>query len=105
LFALSNIKLGEPFRWVVTAEQAHSYKPAARNFEVALETIGRPRERILHVAQSLYHDHAPAQALGWRTARIDRRHGQSGSGATPPAQATADLVAPDMATFADMVLA
>ncbi|HYI22709.1 MAG TPA: HAD-IA family hydrolase, partial [Candidatus Limnocylindrales bacterium] len=46
LFALSNIKLGEPFRWVVTAEQAHSYKPAARNFEVALETIGRPRERI-----------------------------------------------------------
>ncbi len=105
LFALSNAKLGEPFRWIVTAEQAQSYKPSKRNFELALERIGRPREQVLHVAQSLYHDHAPAQALGWRTAWIDRRHGQAGFGATPPATATPDLVAPDMATFAGMVLA
>ncbi len=105
LFALSNARLGEPFRWIVTAEEAQSYKPAERNFEFALERIGRPREQILHVAQSLFHDHAPAQALGWRTAWIDRRRGQPGSGATPPATATPDLVAPDMATFADMVLA
>ena len=105
LFALSNARLGEPFRWIVTAEQARSYKPAERNFELALERIGRPREQILHVAQSVYHDHAPAQALGWRTAWIDRRRGRDGFGATPPATATPDLVAPDMATFADLVLA
>jgi len=105
LFALSNAKLGEPFRWIVTAQQAGSYKPNARNFELALERIARPRERILHVAQSLFHDHAPAQALGWRTAWIDRRPDRAGFGATPPATATPDVVATDMATFADMVLA
>jgi 2-haloacid dehalogenase len=105
LFDSSNARLGRPFRWVVTAEQARSYKPAARNFELALERIGRPRERILHVAQSLFHDHVPAQRMGLRTAWIDRRHAKAGFGATPPAVATPAIVAPDMASFADMVLA
>lgn len=105
LFAASNELLGRPFRWVVTAEQARSYKPSLNNFEVALERIGRPRERILHVAQSLFHDHAPARQLGLSTAWINRRHDRAGFGATPPASATPDLVAPDMATFADLVLA
>ena len=63
-----------------------------------------PRERILHVAQSLFHDHVPAKRLGLATAWIDRRHDRPGSGATPPASATPDLVAPDMATFADLAM-
>jgi 2-haloacid dehalogenase len=72
---------------------------------MALERIGRPRDRILHVAQSLFHDHVPAQELGLKTAWIDRRHGREGFGATPPASATPDLAAPDMATFARLALA
>jgi 2-haloacid dehalogenase len=103
LFAASNRRLGLTFDWVITAEQVGSYKPSRRNFEVAFERIGVPRERILHVAQSLFHDHVPAQRLGLATAWIDRRHDRPGSGATPPASATPDLVAPDMATFADLV--
>ena len=51
-----------------------------------------PRERILHVAQSLFHDHAPAKALGMTTVWIDRRQGRPGFGATPPAEAQPDLV-------------
>ena len=57
---------GTEFEWVVTAQSAGSYKPNPHNFEVALERIGLPRERILHVAQSLFHDHVPAKALGSR---------------------------------------
>jgi 2-haloacid dehalogenase len=99
LFARSNERLGVQFEWVVTAEQAGSYKPNPRNFEIAFERIGVPRERILHVAQSLFHDHVPAKRLGLSTAWINRRHDRPGSGATPPAEATPDVEAPDMATF------
>jgi 2-haloacid dehalogenase len=102
LFAASNRRLGVTFDWVITAQQVGSYKPSQRNFEVAFERIGVPRERILHVAQSLFHDHLPAKRLGLTTAWIDRRHDRPGAGATPPASATPDLVAPDMATFADL---
>jgi len=102
LFVASNRRLGVTFDWVITAEQVGSYKPSERNFEVAFERIGVPRGRILHVAQSLFHDHVPAKRLGLATAWIDRRHDRPGSGATPPASATPDLVAPDMATFADL---
>ena len=64
-----------------------------------------PRERILHVAQSLFHDHVPAKELGLTTAWVDRRRGRPGSGATPPAAAAPDLVVPDMATLADLATA
>ena len=100
LFAASNERLGRPFSWVVTAEQVRSYKPAPKHFERVLELAGRPVDAVLHVAQSLYHDHVPAQRLGLRTAWIDRRNGRKGSGATPAAQARPTLVTADMATFA-----
>jgi 2-haloacid dehalogenase len=100
LFARSNERLGVKFEWVITAEQLGSYKPNPRNFELALERIGGPRSRHLHVAQSLFHDHVTAQALGLATAWIDRRHDRPGFGATPPAEATPDFIFPDMATFA-----
>ena len=93
------------FDWVVTAQQVGSYKPDPSNFAFAFERIDVPRERILHVAQSLYHDHVPAKALGMTTAWIDRRHDRRGSGATLPAEARPDLAAPSMLAFADLALA
>ncbi len=105
LFAASNRRLGVTFDWIVTAQQAGSYKPDPHNFELALERIDLPPERILHVAQSLYHDHVTARTFGLSTAWIDRRHDKPGFGATPPATATPDVVAPDMASFADLALA
>jgi 2-haloacid dehalogenase len=102
LFAASNRRLGVEFDWVITAQQAGGYKPRRENFELAFERIDVPRERILHVAQSLFHDHAPAKALGMTTVWIDRRHGREGFGATPPAEAEPDLVVPDMRTFAQL---
>jgi len=105
LFAASNARLGVTFDHVITAQQVGAYKPSTRNFEVAFERIGVPRERILHVAQSLFHDHVPAKGLWMTTAWIDRRHGRPGSGATPPADARPDLAVPSMAAFAELALA
>jgi 2-haloacid dehalogenase len=100
LFALSSRRLGVELDWVVTAQQARGYKPRRENFTFAFERIDVPRDRILHVAQSLFHDHVPAKALGMTTVWIDRRHGREGFGATPPAEARPDLVVPDMRSFA-----
>jgi 2-haloacid dehalogenase len=100
LFALSNRRLGVEFDWVITAQQARGYKPNPANFVLAFERIDVPRERILHVAQSLFHDHVPAKALGMTTVWINRRQGRAGFGATPPAEAVPDLVVPDMRSFA-----
>jgi 2-haloacid dehalogenase len=99
LFAASEHKLGLSFDWVVTAQQAKRYKPNPRGFELMFERVGLPPRRILHVAQSLFHDHATAKRLGLSTVWVDRRAGRPGGGATPPADATADLVVPDMATL------
>jgi 2-haloacid dehalogenase len=103
LFSLSNRRLGVEFDWIITAQQVRSYKPRPENFHYAFERIDTPRERILHVAQSLFHDHVPAKALGMTTVWIDRRHDRRGFGATPPAHATPDLTVPDMRTFAELV--
>lgn len=100
LFAATAASLGVTFDWVVTAQQARAYKPSASVFEHALERIGLPRDRILHVAQSLHHDIAPASALGLATVWINRRENKPGHGATPPARARADRELPDLAALA-----
>jgi 2-haloacid dehalogenase len=90
-FSFSNEKLGVDFDAVYTAEDCGSYKPSARNFDymlAKLETIGIEKSRILHTAESLFHDHGPANEHGLASCWIDRRHGQEGFGATmTPAQA------------------
>jgi 2-haloacid dehalogenase len=104
LFAASEHRLGIAFDEVVTAQQVRSYKPSARNFEAMFERLGHPREAILHVAQSLFHDHVPAKALGLMTVWVDRRGGRPGTGATPHAVATPDLVVADLAQLADLAV-
>ncbi|MCI0582972.1 MAG: haloacid dehalogenase type II [Chloroflexi bacterium] len=100
LFAASERRLAVEFDWVVTAQQAGGYKPRRANFELLLERLDLPRQRVLHVAQSLFHDHVPAKALGFSSVWIDRRHGRPGGGATPPATAEPDARFEDMASFA-----
>jgi len=101
LFAASNAKLGVEFDYIITAQMAGSYKPDLNNFHVAFAKIAEPRERILHVAQSLFHDHVPAKQLGMTSVWIDRRHDREGFGATPPAEAVPDARFPSMQAFAD----
>jgi 2-haloacid dehalogenase len=101
LFAATAAGLGVGFHRVVTAQQAGAYKPSERMFRLALERIGRPPGEVLHVAQSLFHDVAPARALGLATVWVNRRAGRPGSGATPPAAARPDLEVPDLATLVE----
>ncbi len=102
LFAASAARLGAPFEWVVTAEQAQDYKPSHSPFLVALNAIDVPPERVLHVAQSLYHDHVPARELGLATVWVNRRRDRPGFGATPAADATPDVEVPDLRTLAEL---
>jgi 2-haloacid dehalogenase len=104
LFAASERRLGVTFDHVVTAQQAKRYKPNPRGFELMFERVGLPPARILHVAQSLFHDHVTAKRLGLTTVWVDRRAGRGGGGATPPANATPDLTVPDMATLAALAV-
>ena len=84
-FSFSNEKLGVDFDAVYTAEDCGSYKPSVRNFDymlAKLKTLGVEKSQILHTAESLFHDHGPANTLGLASCWIHRRHGQEGSGAT-----------------------
>lgn len=86
----SNLRLRVEFDAIYTAQDIGSYKPSPRNFEYLLrrlkEDFGFEKKDILHTAQSLFHDHAPANQLGLASAWIDRRHADQGWGATmaPP---------------------
>jgi 2-haloalkanoic acid dehalogenase type II len=86
-FTRSNARLGVVFAAIYTAEDIGSYKPDMRNFRYMLDRLaaaGHRPDEILHVAQSLFHDHVPANRCGLRSAWIDRRQGGEGWGATPP---------------------
>ena len=83
-FAATQPWLGVAFAAVYTAQDIGSYKPDVRNFRYLLERLrerGVAPEQVLHVAQSLFHDHVPANALNLASAWIDRR---GGGGATAP---------------------
>ena len=70
-FARSQLRLGVEFTAVYTAEEIGSYKPDPRNFRYLLDRLaeaGHQPGDILHVAQSLYHDHVPANRCGLRSA-------------------------------------
>jgi 2-haloacid dehalogenase len=103
LFARTAPNLGVEMDDVVTAEQVRSYKPAPAHWERMLERTGAARDEVLHVAQSLFHDIAPAKALGFATVWVNRRAGRSGSGATPPSTIRPDLEVPDLASLVRLV--
>ena len=107
-FAASNQRLGVSFDKIITAEDVGAYKPRAPHFEAlfrSLPEMGLEREELLHVAQSLFHDHEPAQRYGLPSVWIDRGHDRFDPGATP---ATESVVEPTwrfstLEAFADAV--
>jgi len=84
-FSGSNARLGVAFDGVYTAEDVGSYKPDDRNFTYMFETLARQgisKDDILHTAESMFHDHAPANKHGLANCWIYRRHDNTGFGAT-----------------------
>ncbi|VVD98127.1 haloacid dehalogenase type II [Pandoraea sputorum] len=91
-FRGSNARLGVEFDAIYTAQDIGSYKPDPRNFEYMLGRLGADfgfqKTDVLHTAQSLFHDHAPANGFDLASAWIDRRHADTGWGATMPPPGT-----------------
>ncbi len=106
-FAFSNVKLGAPFDAIYVAEDIGSYKPDSRNFDYMLvqtARLGLAPGDILHVAESMFHDHAPATQHGLDNCWIYRRHDKDGFGAT---MEPSDMPSYDMMvhSMADLVAA
>ncbi len=90
--------LGSPFDEIITEEDIGHGKPDPKAFEyfiAHLERLDVARSRILHVAQSQYHDIGVARRMGLATCWIYRRHGLPGYGGTqvPDAFTTPDFLA------------
>ncbi len=84
-FAASNAKLSVNFDAIYTAQDVGSYKPADANFEYMLTNLNRlgyTKKDILHTAESMFHDHQPANRHGLANCWIYRRHNKEGFGAT-----------------------
>ncbi|MCX6044490.1 MAG: haloacid dehalogenase type II [Chloroflexi bacterium] len=96
MFAESNKRLQVTFDDIITAQQVGSYKPAYNNFQTALKRLGVVQPQVLHVAQSLYHDHVPAKELGFTTVWVNRKSILPGIGLSLPVAVTPDLEVPDM---------
>ncbi len=90
LVEASMSSIGVPFELAVVAGEIGSYKPAHRHWEVFREATGADPDRHVHVAQSLYHDIAPASELGLPSIWINRR-GEPDD--LHPARTLADLAA------------
>jgi 2-haloalkanoic acid dehalogenase type II len=65
-------QLEVPFDDFVTAEDVGAYKPSERVFAHALEQMGEPPGRVLHVAFGFKYDIGPAGRAGMRTAWVNR---------------------------------
>ena len=84
-FSKSNKRLGIDFDYIFTAEDVGTYKPNPKNFEFMLQNLavsGIAKNQVLHVAESLFHDHIPANKFEIDNCWIYRRHQKEGFGAT-----------------------
>ena len=107
-FAGSNRRLRGDFAAIITAEDVGAYKPAENHFralDAKLPELGVKRQELLHVAQSLFHDHVPAKREGLPSVWINRRHDRAGWGATPQPSGdwSYNLEFNSMGDFADAV--
>jgi len=108
-FTSSNRWLGVEFDEIYTAEHVGSYKPNPSNFEYMFDNLKKAHDAekkdILHVAQSLFHDHVPAKEFGMNTVWIDRQNLSKGGnwGATKVVenQPKPDVIFEDLISFAN----
>jgi 2-haloacid dehalogenase/putative hydrolase of the HAD superfamily len=91
LLALTRRHFAVDFDLIVTAAQVRSYKPGHAHF---LEAQRRAEgKRILHAAQSYFHDVVPARALGWPVVWVNRKNEIAPQGGVEPTAEVADLAA------------
>jgi 2-haloacid dehalogenase len=72
LIEASMESIGVPFDAAIVAGDIGSYKPARRHWDAFREQTGADDSTHVHVAQSVFHDIAPAAELGLQTIWINR---------------------------------
>jgi 2-haloacid dehalogenase len=65
-------RIGVEFDLSVVASEIGSYKPSPGHWDEFFARSGADRDRHVHVGASLFHDIAPAGALGLRTIWVNR---------------------------------
>jgi 2-haloacid dehalogenase len=65
-------RIAVPFELAIVASEIGSYKPEHTHWASFFEETGAPGEGHVHVAQSYFHDIAPANELGLRSIWINR---------------------------------
>lgn len=87
--------IGEVFDGAIVASEIGSYKPAHGHWKAFYERTGADPRRHVHVAQSHFHDIAPAQQLGITTIWVNRLHER--------AEPAAARELPDLRNLADVL--
>ena len=72
LLDASLARIGVEFELSIVASEIGSYKPSRGHWDEFFAQSGAERERHVHVGASLFHDVAPAAALGLRSIWINR---------------------------------
>jgi 2-haloacid dehalogenase len=103
LFADTAKHLEVELDWIITAEQVKSYKPSLQNFEFAIQRMGISPDKLLHVAESIYHDIIPTKSMGLTAVWVNRRKDKEGFGATVPASGTPDVEVPDLKSLVSLM--
>lgn len=97
------------FYQTYTAEEIGAYKPDHKVFKYVFdkfEKYGYGVNQVLHVAESLYHDHVPAKNMGFDSVWINRRINKTGPGASPNVgdRWIPEKQFPDLISFANWAL-
>lgn len=85
-------QLGGHIDRVITAQQAHAYKPSPRIFARAHDILGLTQDDVCHICASPRLDLVAARNIGFRCVWIDRDTGR-----LPPSDYTPDAVVPTLA--------
>jgi 2-haloalkanoic acid dehalogenase type II len=86
------------FHLIVTAQQVKSYKPGFAHFQEALART--PGKRLLHAAQSYFHDVVPASSLGVPVVWVNRK-----AEVLPESGPKPTAIVSDVASLADLLVA
>lgn len=91
VFEYARKQLEAPLAVVVTAQQVQSYKPRRAHFDELLRRLNLEPSQVLHVAESRFHDVAPAGAMGFPTVWVNRRGDSSAASASGVSDAKPEI--------------
>jgi 2-haloacid dehalogenase len=97
IIAKTKDRMGVRFDLTVTAQEARSYKPSIRPFQLALEKLKVKSSEVLHVSSGFRYDIPPAHQLGFNTAWVNRKREK------PPVGFSSDYAFSNLAELADFV--